>query len=321
MEPTNQPQRKTAIGKFFGMYLFSLIFPVGGMYMLNAVPDSMSNSESGRYKLIVDEQQPIVSDADTLGNFAKKLLQQDGLAVSSPDPAVKGEATTKIVELESQIKDAMNRIKGKQVLQVQNQSLSKGVASMAEVIVALRSNMSDLRLSLAKNGVDMSAINQKTTENQMKDMKISQLEGQIKQLEILAKAGGGGGGGADPMVPILKSKVAQLENSLKSSGGGGAEILRLQQKLDDCNNAPRGGGSTQIVQGIPAADMLKYAEAEGYAALALRQTKKFSERSGFFNQAVAILEDLENASVSKEMKNKARDRRIKLEANEGKIPD
>jgi hypothetical protein len=320
MEPQNKLERKSAFGKFFGAYALSLIFPVGGMYMLSAVPDALSDSESGRYKLIVDEQKPIVTDADTLGNFAKLLLRQDGLAVSSPDPSVKGEAETKITQLESQIKEAMNRVKAKAIVQPQNQSLSRGVSSMAEVIVALRSNMSDLRLALNKGGIDAGALTKLQSELAMKEMESSTKQTIIATLQAQLAASGGaksGGGGPDPQVPLLKNEIVQLKSSLKNSGNG-SEVLRLQQKLEDCNN--KSGGGT-IIQGVPMADVLEYAKAEGFSELAFKQTKKFNDRQSYFDQAVDMFTRLEERSISQEMKMKAKARRLKLEADESKIPD
>jgi hypothetical protein len=298
MEPQNKQERKSAFTKFFGVYALSMIFPVGGMYMLSAVPDAVSGADSAKYRKIVEEQTPTVVDVDTVGSFAKELIKQDGVFLTAIDPATKGAAKVKIDELESKISTVMNAVKGRNNEQEQNKSLSHGVTGMIESIVAYRTTLTDMRGIMDKNGVDLTQVNELRGQIQQKDMEISMMKGNMDVLKIQAmKGASGSGGGPDPQVQTLKNRIAQLESGSKSGGG------------------------TTLVQGIPMSEMLEYAKAEGFSQLAFKQTKKYNEREAYFDQALDIFSRLEERSMSQEMKNKARAKRIDLEANQSRIPN
>ncbi len=299
MEPQNKQERKSAFTKFFGVYALSMIFPVGGMYMLSAVPDAVSGADSAKYRKIVEEQAPTVTDADTVGGFAKELIKQDGVFLTAIDPATKGAAKVKIDELESKISAVMNAVKGRANEQAQNKSLSHGITGMIESIVAYRTSLTDMRGIMDKNGVDLTQVNELRGQIQQKDMEISMMKGNMDVLKIQAMKSGGssGGGGPDPQVQTLKNRIAQLESGSKSGGG------------------------TTLVQGIPLSEMLEYAKAEGFYQLAFKQVKKYNEREAYFDQALDIFSRLEERSVSQEMKSKAKAKRLDLEANQARIPN
>jgi hypothetical protein len=297
MEPQNKQERKSAFTKFFGVYALSMIFPVGGMYMLSAVPDAVSGADSAKYRKIVEEQAPTVTDADTVGGFSKELIKQDGVFLTAIDPATKGAAKVKIEELESKISTVMNAVKGRTNEQTQNKSLSHGVTGMIESIVAYRTSLTDMRSIMDKNGVDLTQVNELRGQIQQKDMEISMMKGNMDVLKIQAMKSAGGSGGPDPQVQTLKNRIAQLESGSKSGGG------------------------TTIVQGIPMSEMLEYAKGEGFYQLAFKKTKALNEREAYFDQAMDIFSRLEERSISQEMKNKAKAKRIDLEANQARIPN
>ncbi len=297
MEPQNKQERKGAFTKFFGVYALSMIFPVGGMYMLSAVPDAVSGADSAKYRKIVEEQAPTVTDADTVGSFAKELIKQDGVFLTAVDPALKGAAKVKIEELESKINVSMNAVKARKNEQLQNISLSHGVTGMIESIVAYRTSLTDMRNIMDKNGVDMTQVNELRGQIQQKDMEINMMKGNMDVLKIQAMKSGGGGGGPDPQVQTLKNRIAQLESGGKSSGG------------------------TTVVQGIPMSEMLDYAKAEGFSQLAFKLVKKYNEREAYFDQAMDLFGRLEERSMSQEMRSKAKAKRIDLEANQSRIPN
>ena len=108
MEPVNKNQRKSAIGRFVGMYVLSLTFPIAGVFLLLRIPDSVAASEAKRYKEIVEEQKPMLIDTDTLSQISRKLIQLDGLYSSATDEMAKATARTQLVDIESRINSIMS---------------------------------------------------------------------------------------------------------------------------------------------------------------------------------------------------------------------
>ncbi len=305
MEPLNKGTRKTFIGRFVGLYAFSLVFPILGVWMLMRVPDSVSDSERNRYKQIVETQRPLVTDTDTLGNLVKRLIRYDGTYSSASDAMARAEAQTQLVSLESQINGLMAHIKAIDIEadDEHNKALSTGIASLSEGLVTYRQTITELRRTLAEKGIDMQMVNDLRNQVNLKDLEIRGLE---RQVAAAPRGGGGGGGGADPTARELQAKlnIAQrnLDNCLKKgdSGGGGADpaaLAQLKKELKNCEDA--------LKEKINYTEWESYAEGVGYLQLIKNGDLRKNEKQGYYDQAKQIFDGLQLSTANTEMRTKA----------------
>ncbi|GLU56977.1 hypothetical protein [Dyadobacter frigoris] len=313
MEPVNKNQRKSAIGKFIGLYALSLTFPVLAVYLLLRVPGSIAESESNLYKEIVLEQSPLLVDTDTLSQISRKLIQQDGIYSSATDEMAKATARTQLVDIESRINSIMSHFNllAASAKSEQNRRLSSGVAKLTEALVTYRQTISELRHTLDGKGIDMQVINDLRSQINMKDLEIKGMERQL--MAGAAGGGGGGGGGADPSKE-LQTKLAAAQKDLDNcrsskSGGGGSDASAIQKQLDECLSAKAGTGVTYR-------EWLRYAEAEGYYQLLTQGNLRKNDRKVYYDQAKQIFDGLQLSTNNKEMKSKALERLIGIQKNQ-----
>lgn len=307
MEPLNQNTRKTFIGRFVGVYAFSLVFPMLGVWMLLRIPGSVSDSERNRYKQIVETQRPLVTDTDTLGSLVRRLIRYDGTYSSASDAMARAEAQTQLVSLESQINGLMAHIKAIDIKadDEHNKALSAGIASLSEGLVTYRQTITELRRTLAEKGIDMQMVNDLRNQVNMKDLEIRGLERQVAASP--RGGGGGGGGGADPTARELQAKlnIAQrnLDDCLKkggsgSSGGADPNILaQLKSKMKDCEDA--------LKEKINYTEWESYAEGVGYLQLIKKGDLRKNEKQGYYDQAKQIFDGLQLSTANAEMRTKA----------------
>lgn len=313
MEPVNTNQRKSAIGKFIGLYALSLSFPVLAVYLLMRVPGSVTESESNLYKEIVQEQSPLLVDTDTLSNISRKLIQQDGIYSSATDEMAKATARTQLVDIESRINSIMSHfnVLAASAKSEQNRRLASGIAKLTEALVTYRQTIGELRHTLDSKGIDMQVVNDLRSQINMKDLEIKGMERQL--MAGAAGGGGGGGGGADP-AKELQAKLAaaqkELDNCRSSkSGGGGSDAAAIQKQLDECLSAKAGTGVTYR-------EWLRYSEAEGYYQLLTQGNLRKNDRKVYYDQAKQIFDGLQLSTNNKDMKSKALERLIGLQKNQ-----
>ena len=307
MEPLNKNQRKTAIGRFVGVYVLSLTFPLAAVYLLIRVPDSVSASETRRYREIVEEQDPILVDTDTLSQISRRLIQLDGLYSSATDEMAKATARTQLVDIESRVNSIMSHFNNLAVAAAheQNKRLSTGIAKLTEALVTYRQTIGELRRTLDSKGIDMQMVNDLRNQINMKDLEIKGMERQL----LTAAAGGGGGGGPDKE---LQAKVAALQRDLdncRSSKSGGGDIAAIQRQLDECLAAKSGTAVTYR-------EWLRYSEAEGYYQLLTQGNLRKNDRKVYYDQAKQIFDGLQVSTANKDMKAKAAERLLALQKNQ-----
>ena len=312
MEPLNKNQRKTAIGRFVGMYVLSLTFPLAAVYLLMRVPDSVAASETRRYRQIVEEQDPMLVDTDTLSQISRRLIQLDGLYSSATDEMAKATARTQLVDIESRINSIMSHFNNlaATAAQEQNKRLSTGIAKLTEALVTYRQTIGELRRTLDSKGIDMQMVNDLRNQINMKDLEIKGMERQL--LTAAVSGGGGGGGGGGGPDKELQAKVATLQRDLdncRSSKSGGGDIAAIQKQLDECLSAKSGTAVTYR-------EWLRYSEAEGYYQLLTQGNLRKNDRKVYYDQAKQIFDGLQVSTANKDMKAKATERLLALQKNQ-----
>jgi hypothetical protein len=307
MEPVNKNQRRSAIGKFIGMYALSLTFPVAAVYLLMRLPDSMAASESNLYRQIVEEQAPLLVDTDTLSQITRKLIQQDGIYSSASDEMAKATARTQLVAIESRINAIMSHfnVLAASAKNEQNKRLSTGIARLTEALVTYRQTIGELRHTLDSKGIDVQVVNDLRSQINMKDLEIKGMERQL-----MAAAGGGG---ADPGAREMQAKLAAAQRDLdqcrSAKTGGGGDVSTIQKQLDECLSAKTGPGVTYR-------EWLRYSEAEGYYQLLTQGNLRKNDRKVYYDQAKQIFDGLQLSTSNKEMKSRAMERLIGLQKNQ-----
>jgi hypothetical protein len=312
MEPLNKTQRKTAIGRFVGMYVLSLTFPLAAVYLLMRVPDSVAASETRRYRQIVEEQSPMLIDTDTLSQISRRLIQLDGQYSSATDEMAKATARTQLVDIESRINSIMSHFNNLAAAAAheQNKRLSTGIAKLTEALVTYRQTIGELRRTLDSKGIDMQMVNDLRNQINMKDLEIKGMERQLLTAAVAGGGGGGGGGGGPDKE--LQAKVATLQRDLdncRSSKSGGADIAAIQKQLDECLSAKSGTAVTYR-------EWLRYSEAEGYYQLLTQGNLRKNDRKVYYDQAKQIFDGLQVSTANKDMKAKATERLLALQKNQ-----
>ncbi|MBO9614458.1 MAG: hypothetical protein J7619_17285 [Dyadobacter sp.] len=311
MEPLNKIQRKSAIGRFVGMYVLSLTFPLAAVYLLMRVPDSVDASERRKYREIVEEQDPMLIDTDTLSQISRRLIQLDGVYSSATDEMAKATARTQLVDIESRVNSIMSHFNNLAAAAAheQNKRLSTGIAKLTEALVTYRQTIGELRRTLDSKGIDMQMVNDLRNQINMKDLEIKGME---RQLLTAAAGGGGGGGGGGGPDKELQAKVAALQRDLdncRSSKSGGGDIAAIQRQLDECLAAKNGTAVTYR-------EWLRYSEAEGYYQLLTQGNLRKNDRKVYYDQAKQIFDGLQVSTANKDMKAKATERLLALQKNQ-----
>ncbi|MCE7062928.1 hypothetical protein [Dyadobacter sp. CY343] len=314
MEPVNKNQRKVAIGRFVGMYMLSMTFPVLAVYLLLRVPGSVAESETTRYRLIVEEQSPMLVDTDTLSLIARKVIQLDGAYSSATDEMSKATARTQLVDIESRINGIMSHFNNlsNSAAHEQNKRLSTGIAKLTEALVTYRQTIAELRRTLDSKGIDVQMVNDLRNQINMKDLEIKGMERQL--LAGAAAGGGGGGGGGGGEAKELQTKLGMMQRDLDNCragklGGGGGDVAAIQKQLDECMSAKNGPNVTYR-------EWLRYSEAEGYFQLLTQGNLRKNDRKVYYDQAKQIYDGLQLSTANKEMKAKATERMIFLQKNQ-----
>jgi len=297
-----------AIGRFVGMYVLSMTFPVLAVYLLMRVPGSVAESETTRYRLIVEEQSPMLVDTDTLSLISRRVIQLDGAYSSATDEMSKATARTQLVDIESRINGIMSHFNNlsNSAAHEQNKRLSSGIAKLTEALVTYRQTIAELRRTLDSKGIDVQMVNDLRNQINMKDLEIKSMERQL-----LAGAAGGGGGGGEAKELQTKLSLAQrdLDNCRAGKAGGGGDVAAIQKQLDECMSAKNGPNVTYR-------EWLRYSEAEGYFQLLTQGNLRKNDRKVYYDQAKQIFDGLQLSTSNKEMKAKATERMIYLQKNQ-----
>lgn len=293
------------------MYVLSLTFPLAAVYLLMRVPDSVSASETRRYREIVEEQDPMLVDTDTLSQISRRLIQLDGVYSSATDEMSKATARTQLVDIESRVNSIMSHFNNLAAAAAheQNKRLSTGIAKLTEALVTYRQTIAELRRTLDSKGIDMQMVNDLRNQINMKDLEIKGME---RQLLTAAAGGGGGGGGGGGPDKELQAKMAALQRDLdncRSSKSGGGDIAAIQRQLDECLAAKNGTAVTYR-------EWLRYSEAEGYYQLLTQGNLRKNDRKVYYDQAKQIFDGLQVSTANKDMKAKATERLLALQKNQ-----
>lgn len=294
------------------MYVLSLTFPLAAVYLLMRVPDSVSSSETRRYREIVEEQGSMLVDTDTLSQISRRLIQLDGLYSSATDEMAKATARTQLVDIESRVNSIMSHFNNLAAAATheQNKRLSTGIAKLTEALVTYRQTIGELRRTLDSKGIDMQMVNDLRNQINMKDLEIKGMERQLLTAAVAGGGGGGGGGGGPDKE--LQAKVATLQRDLdncRSSKSGSGDIVAIQKQLDECLSAKSGTAVTYR-------EWLRYSEAEGYYQLLTQGNLRKNDRKVYYDQAKQIFDGLQVSTANKDMKAKATERLLALQKNQ-----
>src|SRR5580700_417964 len=107
MDPLNKNERKTASGRFFGLYAFSLAVVIIAAYFLFNTPASLYKNKVQLYKTTEDEQSRLLDKIDGMTLSLNNLVQVDKNYLNSSNEIEKGNLQTKISEYQKNINNAL----------------------------------------------------------------------------------------------------------------------------------------------------------------------------------------------------------------------
>ncbi len=298
MEPINQPARKSALNKFFGLFGLSLLAVVVVSYFLFNTPASIFKSEVKMYKGTEEEQEQLLNKIDGMVANVKNITVADQNYLSSSNEIEKGSLQSNLQEYQRIIIDGLVDIKNdsSKLASLVARKDSYNYITAFNAIVAYRNTILSLQKSLQEKGGSASEL---LKTKSLLDACTAQLEiykamasNKPAPAVIPVPTGGGGGGAANA------AKEAQLQQQLE----------KCQTDLAACQKAKAGTvvpsqvPSTNFDEGKKSAVLFEagqdlYNKAES--------TKNLIERRGILSSAKMIFEKSKPAYPDAEKLNKS----------------
>jgi len=294
MEPLNRPARSSAINKFFGFYVLSLLAVILATYFLFNTPSAIFKNKIRIYKNTEDEQGQLLNKIGSMTANLKNIIQTDEKYLSSTNEYEKGGLLSNLQEYQKNINDALVNLKNDSLSfsSPVSKKDSYNYISAFNAIVAYRNTITSLQKTLEGKGGDAS---------ELLKMK-SQLDLCNQQLEICK---------------MLTSKPAAAVPVAPSGGGGGnnakeAELQRLLDKsqadLAACQKAKAGTVVPVPIEPANGSNESRKASVLYEAGLDLytmaEKTKNLIERRGILSAAKQLLQKSGIAYPDKDKLNK-----------------
>jgi hypothetical protein len=294
MRPVNQPERSSAINKFFGFYGLSLLIVILATYFLFNTPAGIFKNKIQVYKNTEDEQGQLLNKIESMTANLKNIIHTDEKYLSSTNEYEKGSLLSNLQEYQKNINDALVNLKNdsSSFLSPVSKKASYNYISVFNAIVAYRNTITSLQKILEGKGGDAS---------ELLKMK-SQLDLCNQQLEICK---------------MLASKPAAAAPAAPSGGGSAnaakeAELQRLLDKcqgdLAACQKAKAGTVVPVPIEPINGSNenkkaLILYEAGEDMYTMA-EKTKNLIERRGILSAAKQLLQKSSIAYPDKDKLNK-----------------
>src|ERR1700730_4149388 len=154
MEPINQPARKSALTKFFGLFGLSLVAVVIVCYFLFNTPASIFKSEVKMYKGTEEEQEQLLNKIDGMVANVKNITVADQNYLSSTNEIEKGSLQSNLQEYQRNVIDGLVDIKNdsSKLASLVARKDSYNYITAFNAIVAYRNTILSLQKSLQEKG-------------------------------------------------------------------------------------------------------------------------------------------------------------------------
>jgi DNA repair exonuclease SbcCD ATPase subunit len=265
MEPTNKTERQSAIKRFAGIYVLSLLFPLIASFFMFSKPSGALKDENQRLKTELEKQAKLIQSLDSLTAQSIDLQRLDKeIELLSRDSSRTLELSEKKKQsdaIESSLRAQVQEIRKDTATMEQglNRRLASSFTNAFEALITYRYNIASFRSMLGPNAKCATELAYVKREND--ELK--------RDMQKMAQANGSGKN--DCMAYIYQNSQLQAEtkqltadvNAYKNSIGTYTnKIDELEEKLKAAKaNVPATVPST----GASEAEM---AEARGMAQLA-----------------------------------------------------
>lgn len=294
MDPLNKNERKTATGRFFGLYALSLAVVILAAYFLFNTPASIYKNKMQLYKITEDEQGKLLDKIDGMTANLNNLVQVDKNYLNSSNEIEKGNLQTKISEYQKNINNGL--------VDVQNDSAgfvsyiskknSYNYITVFNTILSYRNTVGSLQNSLLAKGGDASELVKARSDLQACSMQleIAKLAAAASSKPVPVPSGGGGGSN--------NAKEAALQ----------AQLQKAQDDLETCKKekatmvVPQASGKNNLNDAQKAVVLFEagtdlYNKAEN--------TKNLIEKRGILSSAKELFQKSSPAYPEGEKVNKA----------------
>ncbi len=264
MEPTNKTERQSAIKRFAGIYILSLLFPLIASFFMFSKPSGALKDENQRLKTELEKQAKLIQSLDSLTVQSTDLQRLDKeIELLSRDSSRTLELSEKRKQsdaIESSLRAQVQEIRKDTANMEQglNRKLASSFTNAFEALITYRYNIASFRSMLgpnAKCATELASIKRENDELKRDMQKMAQANGSGKN---------------DCMAYIYQNSQLQAEtkqltadvNAYKNSiGTYTSKIEELEEKL----KAAKAVVSTPTNTGVSEAEI---AEARGMAQLA-----------------------------------------------------
>jgi hypothetical protein len=269
MEPTNKTERQSAIKRFAGIYVLSLLFPLVASFFMFSKPSSALKDENARLKMELDKQTKLIQSLDSLTVQSMELQRLD------KDIELLSRDSSRTLELADKNKqsDAIESSLRNQVQQIRrdtnsleagmNRKLASSFTNAFEALITYRYNIASMRSMLGPNARCASEVASLRRQND--ELK--------KDMQRMAQSSGRGGGDcaglAYEKIQLqyeLKQATTDLNAYKNSSGQYYNEIEKLEAQLKNCKQTTV--TPPPIVQSNSGASEAEIAEARSMAQIA-----------------------------------------------------
>lgn len=236
MEPTNKTERQSAIKRFAGIYVLSLLFPLVASFFMFSKPSSALKDENARLKMELEKQTKLIQSLDSLTVQSMELQRLD------KDIELLSRDSSRTLELADKNKqsDAIESSLRLQVQQIRrdtnsleagmNRKLASSFTNAFEALITYRYNIASMRSMLGPNARCASEVASLRRQND--ELK--------KDIQKMAQSSGRGGGDcaglAYEKIQLqyeLKQATADVNAYKNSYSQANARVIELENLIKD----------------------------------------------------------------------------------------
>jgi hypothetical protein len=269
MEPTNKTERQSAIKRFTGIYVLSLLFPLVASFFMFSKPSSALKDENARLKMELDKQTKLIQSLDSLTAQSMELQRLD------KDIELLSRDSSRTLELADKNKqsDAIESSLRTQVQQIRrdtnsleagmNRKLASSFTNAFEALITYRYNIASMRSMLGPNARCASEVASLKRQN-------DELKKDMQRMAQSSRGGGDCAGLAYEKIQ-LQYELTQANKDLNAYKNSSGQYYNEIEKLEAQLKAYKQSAATSTpppVQSNSGASEAEIAEARSMAQIA-----------------------------------------------------